>query len=308
MGHGRYSSEVHSSTTMKRLADGTDFTYSSDTLRRAPSERKPSPLLDPQQKNKAGDHEGTIIRESLDFPEHPNTTPIVVVLDVTGSMATVPRQIVAELPKLMQGLIDAGVPDPQVLIIANGDAYCDSVPVQIGQFESDNRIDEQINAIVLEGGGGGGNHESYDLIAWFLANKVHLDANEIRDEKGYVFFLADERLYGEIDATQVKKHFGDDIQGHIDTKDVFDALKEKFEVFMLYPHGTGGEHCMDVSAGSKGGGSNEGEWYGGGHSVGTYGWKALLDPEQVIHMKQPSELIQQVASIVATRVGEKMGA
>lgn len=298
MGHGSYSGEVHRSTTMKRLAEGTDFDYARRTFETPRSEWKVNELLDPQRKNQAGDHEGTITRESLDFPEHPNTTPIVIVLDVTGSMSSVPRQVIAELPKLMDALHEAGVPDPQVLVAAVGDAYCDALPLQIGQFESDNRIDEQINALVPEGGGGGGNHESYELMAYFLANYTHLDSVELRGEKGFCFFLADERVYAKISPKQVKDYMGEDIQGNIDTKDVFADLRMKFETYMLYGHGSTGHrgaHCMDENAGDE----------ARGDYPGTYGWKALLDPEQVLFMDTPAELVHQVARTVVQRVGEK---
>jgi hypothetical protein len=86
MGHGRYSGEIHRSTTMRRLASETDFGYSKDLSHKPRSQWKVNELLDPKRENQHGDHKGTIIRESLDFEEHPNTTPIVVAFDVTGSM------------------------------------------------------------------------------------------------------------------------------------------------------------------------------------------------------------------------------
>ena len=298
MGHGGYSSEVHRSVTMSRIAAGTDFDYSKNLLTQPRHERKAHETLDPKRQNQKGDNAGTIIRESLDFPEHPNTTPIVIVLDVTGSMASVPRQVITELPKLMEALHAAKVPDPQVLICAVGDAYSDTVPLQIGQFESDNRIDEQINNLFPEGGGGGGNHESYELMAYFLANYTHLDSVELRDTKGFCFFLADERVYSKVNGEQIKKLIDDTaaVETGTDTKDVFDDLKAKYEVFMLYGHGAGGEkRCMDEDTGNPDAPLGR----------GTYGWKALLEPEQVIAMSRPVDLVTQVANIVATRVGEK---
>lgn len=298
MGHGSYSGDVHRSTTLRSLAEGTDFSYAKDTFRQARSDWKVNPILDPKRENKAGDHTGLIIRESLATDEHPNPTSIAIILDVTGSMGRVPREVIAELPKLMDGLIEGGVPDPQVLIIAIGDAYSDTLPLQVGAFESDNRIDEQINAIVPEGGGGGGNHESYELAAYFLANHTHLDCVELHDQKGFAFFLADERVYAKVNAEQVKNLIGDEVQGNIDTKDVFADLKDKFETFMLYGHGAsgrGGDHCMAEDAGDEARGSYP----------GSYGWKALLDPEQVLFMDAPKDLVTQIATTVVARVGEK---
>jgi len=302
MGHGAYSGEIHRSTTMRRLAEGQDFNYSKDTQRKPRSEWKVNELLDPKRENQAGDHEGTIIRESLDFEEHPNTTPIVVAFDVTGSMALVPRIIVQELPKLIQTLLDAGVPDPQVLIAAVGDAYSDTMPLQVGQFESDNRIDEQIDKIVLEGGGGGGNHESYELAAYFLANYTHLDSLELRGKKGFCFFIADERVYTNVDGDQVAKHIGiplhEQYEGVLDTTDVFADLQEKFQTYLLMSEHGGYTRADTVDTGSEG---QYREWDQRGVK-----WDQLLPAEQILVMKDATELTDKIAQIVKVREGERL--
>lgn len=294
MGHGRYDGEVHRSTTMRRLAEGKDFGYSKTTHSQPRSEWKVNEMLDPKRQNQDGDHKGTIIRESLDFDEHPNTTPIVVVFDVTGSMASVPRVIVQQLPKLIQTLLDAGVPDPQVLVGAIGDAYSDTLPIQIGQFESDNRIDEQIDKIVLEGGGGGGNHESYDLMAYFLANYTHLDSFELRGKKGFCFFIADERLYAEVQPDQVKKHIGVDIPQAINTLDVFADLQEKFQTYLLMSE-HGGYTKADVVPKSVS--RND-------YGRGALGWAEALDEEQILVMPDATQVTERIAEIVKVREGE----
>ena len=65
--------------------------------------------------------------------------------------------------------------DPQIMFGAIGDATCDRVPLQIGQFESDNRMDDDLGRIVLEGGGGGQMTESYELAMYFMARHTALD-------------------------------------------------------------------------------------------------------------------------------------
>jgi hypothetical protein len=291
MGHGAYSGEVHRSTTMARLASGDDFNYSKRTYEKPRSEWKVNELLDPKRENQNGDHAGTIIRESLDFEEHPNTTPIVVVFDVTGSMRTVPRVIIQQLPKLIQTLLDAGVPDPQVLIGAIGDAYSDTLPIQVGQFESDNRIDEQIDKIVLEGGGGGSGEESYDLMAYFLANYTHLDSFELRGKKGFCFFIGDERVYRKVDGRQVKQHIGVDLpaerEGVIDTKDVFDDLQEKFQTYFLMSEHGGYTKNHAVPGGQR-----------------HYGWSELVGEENILVMPDATHLTDRIAEIVKVREGE----
>ena len=84
------------------------------------------------------------------------STPIAVLFDVTGSMGGVPRVLQTKLPQLLGLLLRKGyATDPQILFGAIGDATCDRVPLQVGQFESDNRMDDDLGRIVLEGGGGG---------------------------------------------------------------------------------------------------------------------------------------------------------
>jgi hypothetical protein len=45
--------------------------------------------------------------------------------------------------------------DPQIMFGAIGDATCDRAPLQVGQFESDNRMDDDLGRILLEGGDAG---------------------------------------------------------------------------------------------------------------------------------------------------------
>jgi hypothetical protein len=68
------------------------------------------------------------IRESRDSTDHPNALPIILALDVTGSMGSIPHYLVKEgLPHLMDGIIQKGFPDPQVLFLGIGDHECDDV-------------------------------------------------------------------------------------------------------------------------------------------------------------------------------------
>ena len=83
------------------------------------------------------------------------------------------------------------VADPQIMIGAIGDDQFDDVPLQVGQFESDNRIDDQLRDIFLEGGGGGDKREGYALAAYFLNTRAQTDAWDKRGRKGYVFFIGD---------------------------------------------------------------------------------------------------------------------
>ena len=66
------------------------------------------------------------LRESRDSDAHPESQAVAVLLDVTGSMQSVPRILQANLPRLMNLLIEGRYLDhPQILVGAIGDATCD---------------------------------------------------------------------------------------------------------------------------------------------------------------------------------------
>jgi hypothetical protein len=178
---------------------------------------------------------GSIMRESRDSDEHPETTPIAVFFDVTGSMHTLPEVLQKKLPALYSLLLTKGyVEHPQILFGAIGDAKADRVPLQVGQFESDNRADESLENLLLEGGGGGGNHESYELAAYFMARHTSTDAWDKRGKKGYLFLIGDERIYSLVQSAEVKSLIGDGLQESMTTKDLFEELQMKWEVYFLF--------------------------------------------------------------------------
>lgn len=100
--------------------------------------------------------QGIVVRECRDSDVHPNTIPIILTLDVTGSMGAIPRQLIADgLPTMMGTLIQNGVPDASLMFMAIGDHECDRFPLQVGQFESgDEELDMWLTRTYLEGGGG----------------------------------------------------------------------------------------------------------------------------------------------------------
>ncbi|GAA2703920.1 MULTISPECIES: hypothetical protein [Actinoplanes] len=222
MGSGRWSTDVYTAAENFRAATGESaFAYSDGGARQA------HPELDPQ---------GVFMRESRDSSEHPDSTPIVVMFDVTGSMRNVPRVLQTKLPQLLGLLTRKGyATDPQIMFGAIGDATCDRVPLQVGQFESDNRMDEDLSRIVLEGGGGGQKRESYELAMYFLARHVLTDSMVKRQRKGYLFLIGDELPYAMVKPKEVRRVIGDDLREAIPVASIVAELQRKFEVFFILP-------------------------------------------------------------------------
>lgn len=133
-------------------------------------------------------------RECRDSENHPFSLPIQIYLDVTGSMGSVPQELIVNgLPKMLSNLLNKGIKSPSILFGAVGDHECDMAPLQVGQFESgDEELDMWLSRTYIESNGGGNGGESYGLAWYFAANHVVSDAWEKRNQKGYVFTIGDE--------------------------------------------------------------------------------------------------------------------
>ena len=129
-----------------------------------------------------------------------------MLFDVTGSMRGVPRALQAKLPQLLGLLLRKGyVAHPQIMFGAIGDATCDRAPLQVGQFESDNRMDDDLGRILLEGGGGGQKTESYELAMYFMARHTATDCFGERGRRGYLFIIGDEMAYPRVKPGEVAR-------------------------------------------------------------------------------------------------------
>lgn len=150
-------------------------------------------------------------RESRDSKEHPESKAIILGLDVTGSMGTIPHYLVKEgLPTIMTKIIDKHISDPQILFLGIGDHTCDNAPLQVGQFESsDELLDKWLTTLYLEGGGGGNDGESYLLAWYFAARHTSIDCFEKRNQKGILITIGDEPILNEIPKGNLKAIMGD---------------------------------------------------------------------------------------------------
>lgn len=203
MGSGRWDNNAYEAAEVYRKANGRSaFDYNDRVLSRTPRNQwRAHPDLEPY---------GVGVRESRDSAEHPTSLAISVLFDVTGSMGGVPRVLQTKLADLHGLLLRKRYVDhPQIMFGAIGDAYSDRVPLQVGQFESDNRMDSQLGDIVLEGGGGGQMRESYELAMYFMAHHTSLDCHEKRGKRGYLFIIGDEMPYPNVNPQQVSLILGD---------------------------------------------------------------------------------------------------
>lgn len=224
-------SSVYSEAAVKSHNVTRSATYSADTLAytddimRGKAKAVVNQRLDPM---------GLKVRESRDSAAHPTSLAIACFFDVTGSMGKIPVTLRKKLTKLMGLLLEKQyVPHPHVLFGAVGDAKHDRGPLQIGQFEADVKMDEDIDAVWVEGGGGGGGEESYELAYYIAARHTSIDCQEKRGKKGYLFTIGDESPYEKVSKREVVGLLGAGMQENVKTADIIAEAQEKYHCFHL---------------------------------------------------------------------------
>jgi hypothetical protein len=237
MGGGTWSDATYTKNCSTRAATGTSaFIYTDSGLG---SSLGTHATLDPVMSSTL-DGKGAV-REARDSDEHPESVPIAVWFDVTGSMRDVPRTLQTKMLQLLGLLLRKGyVTDPQVLFAGIGDATCDRAPIQVGQFESDNRMEEHLGNLYLEGGGGGQMTESYELAMYFMSRHVVTDAWEKRGKRGYFFIIGDEMAYPRVKRHEVQAHIGEGtvaLQEDIPLSDMVRELLGKWDTYYILPAG-----------------------------------------------------------------------
>ena len=173
------------------------------------------------------------VREARDNEDHPNSTPIIIGLDVTGSMGYLSAEIAKNglNETMMKIYANKPIDDPQIMFAAIGDVG-DNAPLQVTQFESDIRIAEQLLSLWLEGRGGD-SAEDYELLWYFAAKHVKTDCNEKHGKKGYLFTIGDAECHEKLKGANIKAIF-DDVSMDMPSKRLADMAGEKFELFHIH--------------------------------------------------------------------------
>ena len=249
MGTTSYSSE-NRSTRLSKMSTSNAYFLNNMSLEDA--------LVDPVYKNIATNiyFENTTkykmdpsmdpkntVRECRDSDAHPMVIPVLLGLDVTGSMLDLPRLIVAqELDTLMSKSAQRGL-DLAILFTAIGDLERDKYPFQIGQFESgDEELDLWLSKTYLEGNGGANTGESYHLLWLYAINNIHTDYEQKHGKKPLIFTFGDEPVLQTVEMFRAQELFGNDSEvinvfkgkKTITNEEILEAVKQKFDVYHFH--------------------------------------------------------------------------
>lgn len=172
------------------------------------------------------------IRECANSDEHPNTVPVILALDVTGSMGASCKECAESLGVIMTNLYKK-YQDVEFCVMGIGDLAYDEAPIQMSQFESDVRIAEALDKIYMEHGGGGNSYESYTA-AWYMGLKrTRLDAFDKQGRKGIIITMGDEELNPYLPAEELNDSINGTEQADIRTDDLYAEASKKFDIYHI---------------------------------------------------------------------------
>jgi hypothetical protein len=216
MGYSRYDSATYT-TYARSTASMTDRDYKAKTI---------DAKFDPKQIK---------VRESRKSDLNPHPTPVLVGLDVTGSMGRVVEAMRKGLGTLFEQVITRHpVSDPHVLALAIGDMEVgDTAPIQATQFEADPvTIGKQIEDLYLERGGGGNDHESYLGPLYFASMRTECDAFS-EGRKGFLFTVGDEEPQLVLRKQDIERFFGDQAPNDLTANDLLKMVEPNWHYFHL---------------------------------------------------------------------------
>lgn len=220
MGGGAWTTSAYTSYVKSTRGIDTDSIKSSNV-----NQFYTASYLDP-----ALDPKSVKVRECRDSDEHPNTIPIILGLDVTGSMGSACAAVARQLDKIITGLYE-DVKDVEFMVMGIGDFAYDDAPLQVSQFESDVRICDQLGKIWFERGGGGNGYESYTAAWYFGLRHTDLDCWK-RGKKGIIITMGDEPLNPYLPGRDINRVLGYGGE-NIDTADLYREVTEKFDIYHI---------------------------------------------------------------------------
>ena len=182
------------------------------------------------------------VRESRDSEDSPESTPIIIGFDSTGSMGYLAAEIAKNSLNRTATMIleKRPVTDPHIMCAAfTSPSFSSTYPaMQVTQFEADIRVVEQLLEFKLDGG----NRYSYDSLVWYFAlMHTSIDSYEKRKKKGFIFCIGDE--IGDdgntdiLNTKDIRDVFNDDAPHNYRTKELFSQTSEKYEIFHIITGG-----------------------------------------------------------------------
>lgn len=176
----------------------------------------------------------------IDPKKHISTeskNPLIIAVDVTGSMASWPFEIFDRLP-LLYNTLSQYRPDLEICFAAIGDAKVDNWPLQVTTFASGFDLEQLLKSLYGEGGGGDA-PESYGLFAHWVNSHVTIPK---LDEPPFLIVFGDINMHPTIAKGTVEHYLGDKTRKDLDALKEWQTLTQTWNTwFLRRPTGSRGD-------------------------------------------------------------------
>ncbi len=154
--------------------------------------------------------------------------PLIIAVDVTGSMSSWPSEIFDRLP-LLYNTLSQYRDDLEISFAAIGDAKVDRWPLQVTTFANGFDLEQLLNALHGEGGGGDA-PESYGLFAHWVNTHVEIPNAE---EKPFLIVFGDIDMHDKISKNSISKYLGDSAFRDVDAFDAWGEVTKNWNTWFL---------------------------------------------------------------------------
>jgi hypothetical protein len=205
---------------------------------------------------------------------------LIVALDGTGSMGKWKDEIRKRLAMLYILACEyLNTSNLEILFIVFGDTRCpgERYPLQVARFGQGPELEAYLNAFRLEGGGGANGGESSELAAYYVAERIDLSSAR----RVYYITITDDAAFPDVRSSDVQTYLGVvPNPRYVTTKNVFAALLERMEVFVVF--------CETTSATSE----------------NVMKWRVLVGEKRVAPLDDERRVVDVILGILATTVGK----
>jgi len=205
--------------------------------------------------------------------ESQSRNPLIVAVDVTGSMARWPFEIFDRLPLLYTTLAQYRE-DLEILFAAIGDASVDDWPLQVTSFASGFDLEQQLKALYGEGGGGDA-PESYGLFAYWVRNHVHVP----NASSPFLIVFGDAPMHPRVPSAQIHGLLKDSSQADADALDEWRQVASSWNTWFLRRPGGGKGDATDKQ------------------------WHAALGKDKVVRIQDEQRAVDYAMGIIARSWG-----
>lgn len=178
------------------------------------------------------------VRYSLITEQHPNPRAIFLGLDVTGSTTQAHKEMTTGgTTHFLDVLLSLGAQggfNPQVLFSGIADRTDSAGPLQLGHFESDNRMYEQLSQITIGGGGGSAPHHEagYLWALFFLGFKTEPECFTKQGKKGHAIIVGDE-FPNKTFTVAEGRMFGVELSRDLTFAEIVEKVRERYHLTFI---------------------------------------------------------------------------